>query len=143
MATVDIARVYDAGALPSRHRVLVDRLWPRGVTKHDAPFDTWLKDVAPSTTLRTWYRHDPDRFAEFAQRYRCELVESPAREALTQLHELARTSHVVLVTATKDVDHSAAAVLRDVLASASSQPLIRPDRSGGDPAGSSNHSIRG
>ncbi|MHB8505739.1 MAG: DUF488 family protein, N3 subclade [Acidimicrobiales bacterium] len=109
-----IARVYDATD-PGAPRVLVDRLWPRGIPKHNAPFDRWLKDVAPSTDLRKWYGHDPAQFDEFGRRYRRELASSPAREALASLRAEAGTTGVVLVTATRDLDHSGAVVLRDVL----------------------------
>lgn len=77
--------------------------------------DEWLKDVAPSTDLRRWYGHDPARFEEFAERYRGELATAPARDAVARLRALAGESGVVLVTATRDVEHSAAAVLLDVL----------------------------
>ncbi len=112
---VGIARVYGHARRRGTQSILVDRLWPRGVARSDAPFETWLKDVAPSTGLRTWYGHVPRRFDEFARRYRRELAGSPGREALERLRELASSKKVVLVTATKDIDHSAAAVLRDVL----------------------------
>ncbi|HAM02701.1 MAG TPA: DUF488 domain-containing protein [Acidimicrobiaceae bacterium] len=111
--TVRIARVYDVPR--SATSILVDRLWPRGVKKEDAPFREWLKEVAPSTELRKWYGHDPDRFAEFARRYRRELAGSPARDAVADLRARARTRPITLVTATKDLDISGAAVLRDVL----------------------------
>lgn len=101
---------------PGAARVLVDRRWPRGVANHDAPFDEWLKDVAPSDDLRKWYGHDPDRFDEFARRYRSELLRSPAREALAALRAAAGRGTLVLVTAARDLDRSGAAVLRDVLA---------------------------
>ncbi|MGH8980717.1 MAG: DUF488 family protein, N3 subclade [Acidimicrobiales bacterium] len=113
--TVEIARVYDQ---PERGVtwVLVDRLWPRGLAKADAPFGQWLKEVAPTTELRKWYGHRPERFAEFARRYRDELAHDPAREALERLRATSRSSSVVLVTATKDLERSGAAVLKDVLA---------------------------
>jgi uncharacterized protein YeaO (DUF488 family) len=95
--------------------VLVDRLWPRGVAKTDAPFDEWCKDVAPSTELRRWYGHDPARFAEFRRRYRAELKEPERAAALEYLRSLDAAGDLVLVTATKDVEHSAAEVLRQVL----------------------------
>ena len=114
-AKIDLARVYDHSPRAGGQAVLVDRLWPRGIKKADAPFDLWLKDVAPSTRLRTWYGHDPQRFDQFADRYRQELAESPAQSALAHLRELAHDDNVVLVTATKDIDRSAGAVLRDVL----------------------------
>jgi uncharacterized protein YeaO (DUF488 family) len=92
--------------------VLVDRLWPRGLSKSDAPFETWCKDVAPSTDLRKWYGHDPERFAEFRRRYLAELQEPPASHALAQLRS---EPHLVLLTATKDVAISAATVLAQAL----------------------------
>ncbi len=116
---VRIARIYDQPE-PGATSVLVDRLWPRGVAKSDAPFEEWCKEVAPSSQLRKWYGHDPARFAEFSRRYRRELARSPAREALSDLRErAAEEATLVLVTATRDVEHSAAAVLRDVLGSTS------------------------
>lgn len=109
---VRVERVYDrAGG--SGHRVLVDRLWPRGVKKDDAGVDEWAKDLAPSTELRRWYGHDPERFEEFARRYRAELSNQPAAAAVERL--TGAGAPVVLVTATKDVAHSAAAVLAGVL----------------------------
>jgi uncharacterized protein YeaO (DUF488 family) len=111
---VRIARVYDDLAETSARRILVDRLWPRGVTKSDAPFDQWLKDVAPSSQLRKWYAHVPERFEEFARRYRQELAISPALDALGELRGTARESGVILVTATRDIERSGAAVLRQV-----------------------------
>jgi uncharacterized protein YeaO (DUF488 family) len=86
------------------------------VTKARAAIDEWAKDVAPSTVLRTWYGHDPARFDEFARRYRAELGAEPAKDALARLRSLLRTRALVLVTATKDLEHSGAIVLRDVLA---------------------------
>lgn len=95
--------------------VLVDRLWPRGIAKADVPYDEWLRDVAPSSELRRWYGHDPDRFAEFAQRYRAELGSEPAAPELDRLRAWAADGPVVLLTATRDVDHSHAQVLAEVL----------------------------
>ncbi|MEZ5176523.1 MAG: DUF488 family protein [Acidimicrobiia bacterium] len=113
--TVTISRVY-ATDRAKGYRVLVDRLWPRGVSKIDAALDEWLKDAAPSTDLRRWYGHQPELFDEFAQRYETELEGSPiARDAVMHLLEIARTRDVVLVTATKDVEHSGARVLLDHL----------------------------
>lgn len=110
-----MARIYDH-AQRGTTRVLVDRLWPRGIAKDQAPFQQWCKDVAPSTDLRKWYGHQPQRFAEFAERYRQELSEPPANRALEELRATARSTTVVLVTATKDLDHSGAVVLREVIA---------------------------
>jgi uncharacterized protein YeaO (DUF488 family)/DNA-binding MarR family transcriptional regulator len=111
-----LARVYDYSPDPAAASVLVDRLWPRGLSKTDAPFEIWLKDVAPSTELRRWYGHVPDRYPAFADRYRKELHEEPARQALERLHTMARQYQLVLLTATKDIERSGAAVLRDAIA---------------------------
>ena len=112
---ISIARVYDPVETDNANRVLVDRLWPRGIAKNDAPFMQWLKDVAPSTGLRKWYAHDPDRFDEFRRRYRDELNTNPATEALAALRAQADEGDIVLLTATRDVDHSAAKVLQQTL----------------------------
>ncbi len=96
-------------------RVLVDRLWPRGISKQDASFEHWNKDIAPSTELRKWYAHDPDKFDEFARRYRDELQSPAGQEALQALRDCVRGKRLTLLTATKDVEHSQAAVLADLL----------------------------
>lgn len=95
--------------------MLVDQLWPRGVSKEHAKLDLWSKDVAPSTELRKWYNHDPALFAEFADRYRAELGAPEAAAALTQLRELAADGPLTLLTGSKAVDISDAAVLAQVL----------------------------
>jgi uncharacterized protein YeaO (DUF488 family) len=110
----EVERVYDVGD-HDRYRVLVDRLWPRGITKEHASLDEWAKDVAPSSELRRWYGHDPGRFDEFTRRYRAELTRSPASEAVARLIDVAATRRVAQVTATRDVDHSGARVLCDHL----------------------------
>ena len=107
--SVRVERIYDAGE--GGYRVLVDRLWPRGISKARAALDEWCRDVAPSTELRQWYGHDPDRFEEFVQRYRAELEVEPAATALAHLQDLAARGSLTLLTATRDVDRSAAAVL--------------------------------
>jgi len=96
-------------------RVLVDRLWPRGVSKDDADLTTWPKQVAPSDDLRDWYGHEPDRFDEFARRYRQELDDGDHADALDEITTLAKQGGVVLLTATRDVDHSHAVVLAEVI----------------------------
>ncbi len=111
---VELRRIYD-DTPGSGYRVLVDRLWPRGVTKEDAHLDEWCKAVAPSTELRRWYGHAPERFDEFARRYREELHQPPASEAVAHLREIARKRSIVVLTATREVDRSAARVLRDRL----------------------------
>jgi uncharacterized protein YeaO (DUF488 family) len=114
-ARVELRRVYDHPAAGGPPRILVDRLWPRGIAKADAPFDRWAKDVAPSTGLRRWYGHEPAKFQEFAHRYREELGRPPASEGVAELRALADEAGVVLVTATRDVEHSAGDVLLGVL----------------------------
>jgi uncharacterized protein YeaO (DUF488 family) len=99
----------------SGYRVLVDRLWPRGVTRADAALDEWLKDAAPSAELRRWYGHDARLFDEFSRRYRVELGRSPASLAVDHLIALAGTETITLLTATRDLEHSGARVLRDHL----------------------------
>jgi len=91
------------------------RLWPRGIAKATAPFDEWLKEVAPTTELRRWYGHDPAKFETFAARYRQELTSPPASDGVVRLNALATEGGLVLVTATRDVEHSAAEVLLNVL----------------------------
>jgi uncharacterized protein YeaO (DUF488 family) len=113
---VEVVRVYeDPGRRPGAYRVLVDRLWPRGVQKAALDFDEWAKDAAPSAELRRWYGHDPVRFAEFARRYRAELERGPGGSVVERLRPLAR-GRLELLTATRDVEHSGAAVLAEVIA---------------------------
>jgi uncharacterized protein YeaO (DUF488 family) len=111
---IRVARVYDETGPDDGQRVLVDRVWPRGVRKEDPRVGTWCKDVAPSKVLREWYDHKPERFDEFASRYKAELRDSPAVE---ELRKLAKRGVVTLVTATRDVDISQAAVLAKLMKS--------------------------
>jgi uncharacterized protein YeaO (DUF488 family) len=113
--TVQIRRIYDQPAAEDGIRVLVDRVWPRGIRKEAAALDEWAKDVAPSTELRKWYGHVPAKFPQFEARYRVELATSSPRAALDHLRALAKESTVTLLTATKDVEHSQAAVLAGLL----------------------------
>src|SRR3546814_5537815 len=99
---VRIKRVYDDPATNDGTRVLVDRVWPRGVAKEDLELDDWNKDVAPSTDLRKWFGHDPERFEEFAKRYRKELDTKAGKEALAALKDAVTGKRLTLVTATKD-----------------------------------------
>ena len=96
-------------------RVLVDRLWPRGVSKATAPWDVWLKEIAPSNDLRKWYGHEPERYAEFRQRYWHELESRRRDSALDELVAIWREHPVMLLTATKDLESSQVPVLRDFL----------------------------
>jgi uncharacterized protein YeaO (DUF488 family) len=109
-----VARLYDDASSDDGQRVLVDRIWPRGVRKDDPRVGIWCKDVAPSKELREWYHHRPERFDEFESRYKAELCDSPALEELRKLTE---RGVVTLVTAVRDVDISHAAVLAKLLKS--------------------------
>ncbi|MER6164469.1 DUF488 domain-containing protein [Streptomyces violaceorubidus] len=110
-ARVAYRRIYESPTPQDGKRVLVDRLWPRGVSKEKADLDEWLRDVAPSTELRRWYHHDPRRYDEFRRRYLAELEDPDHRAALEHLRDLSAQGTVTLLTATKDVDHSEAAAL--------------------------------
>ena len=122
-------RVYDKPAAGDGSRVLVDRVWPRGLRKDAVAFDDWVKDVAPSTELRKWYAHDPAKFEEFRRRYAVELTGAAQRAALGKLRTLASAPEpLTLLTATKDVAHSQAAVLAQLLRA---EPA---DADGGEPA---------
>lgn len=116
---VRVRRVYDEAAGTDGSRVLVDRVWPRGLRKDDARLTEWVREVAPSSELRKWYGHDPDRFAEFSRRYRGELTDPERAEALDHLRELARRGPVTLLTATQDPSISQAAVLAELIGPAS------------------------
>ena len=112
---IRVARVYDAPGPDDGARVLVDRLWPRGLKKDDAALHAWCKDIAPSNELRTWYRHDPARYDEFAVRYRAELEDDDHADALAALRRLRDRRGLTLLTATKALDLSHAKVLAEVL----------------------------
>jgi len=112
---VRAARVYDEPGADEETRVLVDRLWPRGLSKEKAHVDVWLKDIAPSSELRKWYAHDPEKHEEFVRRYHAELADDEHAEALTKLRLLRDESPVTLLTATKDLSLSQAAALADYL----------------------------
>jgi uncharacterized protein YeaO (DUF488 family) len=114
--------VYEPPTPEDGRRVLVDRLWPRGLTREKAALDDWAKDVAPSTELRRWFGHDPARWQAFAHRYREELVSRP--EALQALLDAAAQGPMTLVYAARDEQHNEAVVLRDVLR----ERLTRIDR---------------
>jgi uncharacterized protein YeaO (DUF488 family) len=111
MEEVRARRVYEPAEQSDGRRVLVDRLWPRGLSKERARLDEWLKTVAPSDELRRWYGHEPGKFAEFTRRYEAELGEPERAEAVRHLREEANSGPVTLLTATKSLEHSEAAVL--------------------------------
>ena len=116
-AKVRVRRVYEKPERSDGTRVLVDRIWPRGLTKAKAALDEWCKDVAPSTELRKWYSHDPERFEDFGRRYQAELKEPRRAEALAHLRELAKGRQLTLLTATRQPEISEAAMLADLLRS--------------------------
>lgn len=108
--TVQVRRIYEAPNDADGLRVLVDRLWPRGWSKDRLGHDLWLRDVAPSTELRDWYHHQTDRFPQFQTRYAAELA---ANTAFHELADLARTHPTItLLTASRDLEHSQAIVLK-------------------------------
>lgn len=113
---VAIKRAYDEAEPADGTRVLIDRLWPRGVSKEKAKIDLWLKDVAPSAELRTWYGHDPAKFDEFRRRYLEELAREPGKSGMAKLREMAEQGPVTLVFAARDAAHANATVLRALLA---------------------------
>ena len=112
---VQVRRVYEKRLAADGARILVDRIWPRGLTKDKADLVEWCKEVAPSTELRKWYGHDPDRFEEFSKRYQAELTGTERADALAHLRELTRHRGLTLLTATKQPEISEATVLADLL----------------------------
>jgi uncharacterized protein YeaO (DUF488 family) len=110
---IRLKRAYEPPSPEDGTRVLVDRLWPRGVRKTEAAIDGWLKEVAPSTELRRWFGHDPDRWEEYERRYRAELSSRPG--LLDKLRALAEQGTLTLVYAARDEDHNDAVVLRGLL----------------------------
>lgn len=113
--TVGLTRAYEDPENGDGMRILVDRIWPRGVSKEALRIDEWIKDLAPSSELRRWFGHDPQKFPEFENRYREELSKGPAREAMERLRSLHAEHDLTLVYAAKDVDHNNAVVLAGIL----------------------------
>jgi uncharacterized protein YeaO (DUF488 family) len=114
---IKLKRIYDAREESDGHRVLVDRLWPRGVKKEAAALEEWLRDIAPSPQLRKWFGHDPARWDEFVKRYRRELASADAAPRLAHLRQLSRKGTLTLLYAAREERHNSAVVLRDVLES--------------------------
>jgi uncharacterized protein YeaO (DUF488 family) len=112
-----VKRIYEPAASEDGYRVLVDRIWPRGVKKSDAAVDLWLKEIAPSTELRRWFGHDPAKWARFRTRYEAEL--KPRGEALAMLRSKARRGNVTLLYAAHDLEHNNAVALASVLGAGS------------------------
>lgn len=113
MGAIHLARVYDHDVVQGSSAFLVERLWPRGVRRADVEMAGWLKDVAPSTELRTWFGHSPERWKEFRRRYKVELDARP--EAWQPLLDAARTDDVTLLYSSRDRAHNNAVVLREYL----------------------------
>jgi uncharacterized protein YeaO (DUF488 family) len=110
---IAVKRVYAAAGKDDGVRVLVDRVWPRGMSKAEVKADGWLKEVAPSTGLRKWFGHDPAKWAEFKKRYFAELME--AKEAVGELRGLVKNGKVTLLFGAKDEEHNQAVALREYL----------------------------
>lgn len=109
---VRVKRAYEPASRADGYRVLVDRLWPRGLSREAAHVDLWAKDLAPSPGLRTWFHHHPGRFREFAERYRSEMMRSPARDLFIELLGRAVHGRVTLVYASHDEEQNNAVVLK-------------------------------
>jgi uncharacterized protein YeaO (DUF488 family) len=112
---IALKRVYDEPAASDGTRVLVERLWPRGLSKERAHVDIWLKEVAPSNELRKWFAHDPEKFAEFRRRYLAELATEAGQATLEKLRDLSKQGPITLVFAAHDSEHSNAVVLHELL----------------------------
>ena len=125
VARIGLKRVYEAPSPDDGTRILVERLWPRGLSKERAAVDVWLKDVAPSPALRTWYGHDPAKWTEFRRRYRDELRSRP--DELQRLEDLVRLGPVTFVYAARDPERNSARVLMETLEAGRAGAEPRPD----------------
>lgn len=125
---IQLKRAYEPSSRSDGYRVLVERLWPRGLRKADAHLDEWLKDIAPSNELRRWFGHEPGRFPEFRDRYRRELHSEPARTALAELARRAARGTVTLIYAAHDEVHNNAVVLEQELRRRLARARARPAR---------------
>jgi uncharacterized protein YeaO (DUF488 family) len=120
---IRMRRAYEKPDQKDGFRVLVDRVWPRGVRKDDLRLDAWLKEVAPSTQLRKWFGHDPDKWTEFKRRFASELNDRPeARQALEELEKRSRQGRVTLVYGARETRYNNAAALKDYLEENANQP---------------------
>ena len=113
MKKIRIKRIYDAPSENDGQRILVDRIWPRGVSKKDAHLDDWIRPLAPSDSLRKWFNHDPNKFEEFSEKYRREL--KGKEEVLRELREKAEKAPLTLLYGAKDTVHNQAVVLQHIL----------------------------
>lgn len=115
-SNVRLERAYDEPQDDDGHRVLVDRVWPRGKTKAELRLDAWAKDLGPSTELRKWFAHDPTRWIEFQERYRAELADPERARALDTLATIAQTGRLTIVYGARDREHNQAQVIADEIA---------------------------
>lgn len=113
---IRIQRVYDVDRPTIGKRILVDRVWPRGLTKESLHLDAWERDLGPSNDLRKWFGHDPARWAEFRKRYRAELAQRDQATRLDELARIARQGPITLLYGARDEEHNQAVVLQEVLA---------------------------
>ncbi|HWP93068.1 MAG TPA: DUF488 domain-containing protein [Thermodesulfobacteriota bacterium] len=112
---IKIKRAYDKARKDDGTRVLVDRLWPRGLKKEEIKIDLWLKEIAPSNELRKWFSHDPQRWKEFCKRYKEELKRDEKRDAIKKLVEIAERENLILVYGAKDEEHNNAVVVKEFI----------------------------
>ena len=110
---IELKRIYEPYSKEDGYRILVDRLWPRGFTKEKAALDLWLKEIAPSTELRKWFGHDPEKWKEFQKKYRIELKQN--KEALDRLMDYIKKGKVTLLYGAKDEEHNEAQVIKDFI----------------------------
>ncbi|HQW11775.1 MAG TPA: DUF488 domain-containing protein [Saprospiraceae bacterium] len=113
MNKVNIRRVYGESSTSDSYRVLVDRLWPRGLTKTEVHYDVWMKEIAPSTELRRWFGHDPKKWKEFSEKYAAEIRANPEFENLKDL--IKAHKHITLLYGARDEAHNQAVVLQQLL----------------------------
>ncbi|GGF19327.1 hypothetical protein GCM10010954_17580 [Halobacillus andaensis] len=114
--SVILKRIYDEERNLGGHRILVDGIWPRGISKEQAEIDRWMKEISPSSELRKWFNHDPEKFSEFKRRYKKELSsQSDKKSSLDELRNLADGNRVILLYGAKDEKHNHALVLKELL----------------------------
>ncbi|UOR10897.1 DUF488 domain-containing protein [Halobacillus amylolyticus] len=114
--SVVLKRIYDEDTRTGGNRILIDRVWPRGISKEDADLDEWMKDIAPSSSLRKWFDHDPEKFYEFKKSYKKEIQQSSERtEKLDELKKMADSERLVLLFAAKETEYNHAVVLKELI----------------------------
>ena|SRR5690554_2990270 len=110
---IQVKRIYESASKNDGYRVLVDRIWPRGISKENAKLDQWMKEIAPSTDLRKWFGHIPERFDDFSRKYEKEIKQHP--ELVDELLKIANTKRLTLLYGAKDKTHNQAVVLKKIL----------------------------